>query len=61
MSSPSTDGVNGAMQVFVEFVRSDVSEDQLLPVLRELLPVLMQILMSPAVRDLIPESDSAYA
>jgi hypothetical protein len=37
------------MQVFVEFVRSDVTEDQILPVLRELLPVLMSILLSEAV------------
>jgi hypothetical protein len=37
------------MQVFVEFVRSDVTEDQILPVLRELLPVLMNILLSQAV------------
>jgi hypothetical protein len=39
------------MQVFVEFVRSDVTEDQILPVLRELLPVLMNILLSETVSE----------
>ena len=32
------------MQVFTEFIKSDLTEDQILPVLRELLPVLLQIL-----------------
>lgn len=32
-----------------EFVRSDVTEDQILPILRQLLPVLMNILGDPAV------------
>jgi hypothetical protein len=52
------------MQVFVEFARSDVSEDQILPVLRELLPVLMNILLSQAVSQrslelsLVPDATS---
>lgn len=37
------------MQVFVEFVKADLTEDQLLPVLRELLPVLLNILGAPEV------------
>jgi hypothetical protein len=38
------------MQVFVEFVKSDATEDQILPVLRQLLPILLAILKSPEVR-----------
>ena len=44
LSSSSTDSVHGAMQVFVEFVGGDLSEDQILPVLRQLLPALLDIL-----------------
>ena len=32
------------MQVFAEFIKADLSEDQILPILRELLPVLLTIL-----------------
>lgn len=32
------------MQVFTEFIKSDLTEDQILPVLRDLLPVLLSIL-----------------
>lgn len=37
------------MQVFTEFIKSDLTEDQILPVLRELLPVLLSILGSTEV------------
>lgn len=37
------------MQVFTEFIKSDLTEDQTLPVLRELLPVLLNILGTPEV------------
>lgn len=37
------------MQVFTEFVRTDLTEDQLLPVMRELLPVLISILSANEV------------
>jgi len=37
------------MQVFTEFIKSDLTEDQILPVLRELLPVLLSILGSTQV------------
>ncbi|KAF8963883.1 armadillo-type protein [Flammula alnicola] len=47
LSSGSPASVHGAMQVFTEFIKSDLTEDQILPVLRELLPVLLQILGSP--------------
>ncbi|KAJ6609355.1 ARM repeat-containing protein [Mycena sp. CBHHK59/15] len=37
------------MQVFTEFIKSDLTEDQILPVLRDLLPVLLSILGAPEV------------
>ncbi|KAJ2917840.1 hypothetical protein MD484_g2556, partial [Candolleomyces efflorescens] len=46
VSSSSPNSVHGAMQVFTEFIKSDLTEDQILPVLRELLPVLLSILGS---------------
>jgi len=45
--SSSLDAVHGSMQVFNEFVKSDLTEDQILPVLRQLLPALLNILGSP--------------
>ena len=50
VSSASPNSVHGAMQVFTEFIKSDLTEDQILPVLRELLPVLLSILGSNEVR-----------
>lgn len=50
ISSSSSDAVHGAMQVFTEFIKSDLTEDQILPVLRQLLPVLLTILGSTEVR-----------
>lgn len=44
ISSNSPNAVHGAMQVFTEFIKSDLTEDQILPVLRDLLPVLLGIL-----------------
>lgn len=32
------------MQVFTEFIKADLTEDQILPVLRDLLPVLLSIM-----------------
>ncbi|KAJ7161233.1 armadillo-type protein [Mycena crocata] len=49
LSSGSSDSVHGAMQVFTEFIKSDLTEDQILPVLRDLLPVLLTILGAPEV------------
>ncbi|KAI9638767.1 armadillo-type protein [Dioszegia hungarica] len=36
--------VHGSMRVIAEFVKNDLSEDQLLPVVRDLLPALLQVL-----------------
>ncbi|KAI0045675.1 ARM repeat-containing protein [Auriscalpium vulgare] len=44
LGSGSPDSTHGAMQVFTDFIRSDLTEDQILPVMRELLPVLLAIL-----------------
>lgn len=49
LSSSSTDSVHGSMQVFNEFIKADLTEDQILPVLRELLPVLLNVLGSTQV------------
>ncbi|EMD32596.1 hypothetical protein CERSUDRAFT_161550 [Gelatoporia subvermispora B] len=43
LASGSPDSVYGAMQVFTEFIKTDLTEDQILPVLRQLLPVLLNI------------------
>ncbi|KIJ34652.1 hypothetical protein M422DRAFT_76407 [Sphaerobolus stellatus SS14] len=48
LSSQNTESVHGAMQVLTEMVKDDLTEDQLLPVLRQLLPVLMNILGDPS-------------
>ena len=47
--SGSPGSIHGAMQVFTEFVRTDLTEDQLLPVMRELLPVLILVLSASEV------------
>ncbi|KAF8498357.1 ARM repeat-containing protein [Gautieria morchelliformis] len=47
LSSPSPDAVHGAMRVFTEFVKDDLTEDHMFSVLRQLLPVLMTIIGSP--------------
>jgi hypothetical protein len=44
LSSDSPYSVHGAMQLFTEFIKSDLTEDQILPVMRQLLPVLLSIL-----------------
>ncbi|KAJ7459076.1 armadillo-type protein [Mycena galericulata] len=49
LSSGSSDSVHGAMQLFTEFIKSDLTEDQILPILRDLLPMLLSILGAPEV------------
>ncbi|OCF34393.1 hypothetical protein I316_03907 [Kwoniella heveanensis BCC8398] len=43
----SPDSVHGAMRVISDFVRNDLSEDQLLPVVEEVLPAVLAILGDP--------------
>jgi hypothetical protein len=50
LSSNAPNSVHGAMQVFAEFIKDDMTEDQILPVLRQLLPVLLTILGLTEVR-----------
>ena len=50
LSSGSSDAIHGAMQMFTDFVKSELTEDQLLPTLRQLLPVLLNILGDAEVR-----------
>lgn len=45
------DGVHGAMRVLLDFVKADLTETQLVPVTQELLPLLLQVLKSPAYAD----------
>jgi importin-9 len=44
LDSRSPDAIHGALQVFTEFSRDDLTEDQFLPVMRQLLPILLSIL-----------------
>lgn len=63
LSSGSPDSIHGAMELFTEFVRADLTEDQTLPVLRDLLPVLLGILganeVSRPTRHTVAETQSA--
>ncbi|GAA5867303.1 hypothetical protein JCM1840_005019 [Sporobolomyces johnsonii] len=45
--SPSIDAVEGGMRVLSEFVSISLTEDQLLPIARDMLPTLLTILGSP--------------
>ncbi|KAF5393539.1 hypothetical protein D9757_000551 [Collybiopsis confluens] len=58
LSSNSSESVHGAMQVFTEFIKSDLTEDQILPVLRDLLPVLLTILGSTETQTPLTRSRS---
>ncbi|KAL0068448.1 hypothetical protein AAF712_004526 [Marasmius tenuissimus] len=58
ISSNSTNSVHGAMQVFTEFINNDLTEDQILPVLRDLLPVLLNILGSTETQTPLTRSRS---
>lgn len=48
--SSSIDAVEGGMRALSDFVSISLTEDQLLPVAREMLPTLMTILGAPQVR-----------
>ena len=50
LSSGSSDAIHGSMQMFTDFVKSELTEDQLLPTLRQLLPILLNILGDQEVR-----------
>lgn len=44
------DSVDGGMRVLNDFVGIDLTEDQLLPIAKDMLPVLLGILGNPQVR-----------
>ncbi|EJD54369.1 ARM repeat-containing protein [Auricularia subglabra TFB-10046 SS5] len=45
----SPDAVHGTLQVFTEFMKNDLTEDQLVPVLNQVMPALHNILGQPQV------------
>ncbi|EAL18781.1 hypothetical protein CNBI0420 [Cryptococcus deneoformans B-3501A] len=47
LTSGSSDSVHGGMRVISDFVRNELSEDQLLPVVQDLLPAVLNILANP--------------
>ncbi|WVQ75750.1 hypothetical protein IAR50_005381 [Cryptococcus sp. DSM 104548] len=48
LNNGSPNSIHGSMRVIQDFVRNDLSEDQLLPVVQELLPAVLNILGNPA-------------
>ncbi|ODN87698.1 hypothetical protein L198_06924 [Cryptococcus wingfieldii CBS 7118] len=48
LNNGSPTSIHGSMRVIQDFVRNDLSEDQLLPVVQELLPAVLGILGNPA-------------
>lgn len=52
LTSGSPDAIHGALQMFSEFGGDEISEDHLLPIQKELLPVLLAILSTPEVFEL---------
>ncbi|KAG8780119.1 hypothetical protein FRC20_008445 [Serendipita sp. 405] len=44
LSSGNTASIHGSMQVLSDFIRNELSEDQLLPILRQLHPLLLSVL-----------------
>lgn len=53
LGGENPNSVHGALRVLVEFVKSNVTEDQLLPIAKDMLPQLLNILGSPEVRVLL--------
>lgn len=49
VESGHPESIQGGLQVLTEFARDDLTEDQLLPVMRQLLPTLLNILGHPDV------------
>ncbi len=49
LQSSSSDAIHGALQVLSDLSREELTEEQLIPVLRELVPILITILGQPDV------------
>lgn len=58
LQSGSPDAVHGAMRVVTEFVKNDISEDQLVPVVRDLVPALLTILGNPQSHSFLTRADT---
>jgi len=58
LSSNSSPSVHGAMQVLLELIKTDLTEDQILPVLRQLLPILLNILGAPEQHSVLTRARS---
>ena len=49
LSSGQPDAVHGALRVLTDFVKTDLAEDQLLPIAQTMLPALLHVLNDIAV------------
>ncbi|CAK9782992.1 ARM repeat-containing protein [Cutaneotrichosporon oleaginosum] len=58
LQTGSPDAVHGAMRVVTEFVKNELSEDQLVPVVRDLVPALLSILGSPGVHSFLTRAET---
>lgn len=58
LQTGSPDAVHGAMRVVLEFVKNELSEDQLVPVVRDLVPALLSILGSPQAHSFLTRADT---
>jgi hypothetical protein len=58
LQTGSPDAVHGAMRVVAEFVKNELSEDQLVPVVRDLVPALLAILGNPAAHSFLTRAET---
>ncbi|BEJ11716.1 hypothetical protein CspHIS471_0201760 [Cutaneotrichosporon sp. HIS471] len=58
LQTGSPDAVHGAMRVVTEFVKNELSEDQLVPVVRDLVPALLAVLGSPGAHSFLTRADT---
>lgn len=53
LSSGNADAVHGSLRVLADFCKSDLTEDQLIPLASELLPKLLLVLQTDSVSILL--------
>lgn len=58
LQTGNPDAVHGAMRVVTELAKNDLSEDQLVPVVRDLVPALLSILGSPQSHCFLTRADT---
>lgn len=61
LSSGNPASIHGAMQILSDFIRNELSEDQILPIMRQLLPLLLTILSPQTTLDQQPHSSLTRA